>query len=636
MIGLTEEYSTGDKETEEEADKKKKEAKKEEKEAYAMDEIMVTATRTETPIEHIADSVTVITGEQIEQKGQATVYDVLKDIPGISLYQSGGPGNYTTIRMRGGQDRHVKLLVNGMSVGDYATGITPHYDLWNFLGTGDIERIEVVRGPQSALYGSDAISGVINIITKKGKGEPKYFMKGEGGSMDTRRLSGGVNGSTCGISYNITSSHDESGGVLRYGEFESDMISATFGSQFSEDTELNYSVQYTDSKLNMGGQSSEKTWKVYDDPHAYRNGRLFSQNLDFRQRITTFWEQKLSVGYDSTDKTHDDPDDGVLDATDNIKDSWSKAEYDSSAKKAYWQNNFFLGKRDTLTAGAEYEGIDVDREHRSASGRKAYKNSIETKSAYLQNQLLLLDESLSLTCGGRLDDHNAFGSHSTYKTGLAYLLGDYGTKLKATCGTGFMAPSIFNLYDPQYGNADLKPEESTSWDAGFEQKWFQDRVVLEAVYFDNQFKNLIAYDYSTLHYVNRDNADSHGIDVGLRLFPHKDISVSTSYTFTKGRENNADLANVPENSWKFNVTYSPGKFVLSADYYNVGDRLAYNQKEENRLDGYHLVNIAPSYQINKYLNIFGRIENLFNEDYMSSLPYEAPGIACYTGVKITF
>ncbi|MFH0727783.1 MAG: TonB-dependent receptor [Pseudomonadota bacterium] len=608
----------------------------EEKEATKLEEVVVTATRTETSIEHIADSVTIITGEEIAEKGQASVYDVLKDVPGLSLSQSGGYGNWTKVRMRGGEDRHIKLLVNGTSVGDYATGITKNYDLWNFVGTDDIERIEIIRGPQSALYGSDAISGVINIITKKGKGKPKFFLTGEGGSMDTYRASGGVNGSIENFSYNVTLSHNESGGIYRYSEFDSEMISTRFGYQFDKDKELNLSLQYTDSELNIGGQSSDRTWKVYDDPRAFRNGHLFFSNLDFQQRITPFWEHKLTMGYDNIEKKHNDPDDGILDVTDNIKDSWSKAEYIAATQKANWQHSFFFGKINTLTAGIDYEDIEVERDNLSASSHKVHDGAIDTKSLYLQNQLLLLNEALSFICGGRIDDHNAFGTHSTFSLKLAYFLKNYGTKLKTTYGTGFAAPSIFNLYDPQYGNPDLNPEESKSWEVGVEQKFFRDKVALEAVYFDNEFENLIAYDYTTLHYVNRARAESHGVEAGLRFLPLEDLSVSVSYTFTKGKENGADLAQVPRDNWKFNVSYQPGKLKLNADLYYVGERENYNQKAANRLDSYYLVNFSAAYPITNYLNIFGRVENLLDENYITSLPYEAPGMAGYGGVKVTW
>ncbi|MBU4312086.1 MAG: TonB-dependent receptor [Candidatus Omnitrophica bacterium] len=600
---------------------------------FDLGQVVVSATRTETSSEYVASSITVITAEDIERKGQATVYDVLKDVPGISLKQCGGAGQYSTVRMRGGQDRHIKLMINGSSIGDPATGITQHYDLWNFLSTDDIERIEIIRGPQSALYGSDAISGIINIITKKGKGKPKSFVRVRGGSMDTWKVSGGTRGAYKGMNYNVMLSHSDAGGVLPHDEFEDDTISTNFGYQLDEDKELNLSLQYSDTMVNLG-QSSTTKWKSYDDPHAYRYGHLFFSNLDFTQKVSSLWEHKLSLSYDRTSKTHDDPDDGLLDAADNINDSWSRAKYLGITKQVYWQNNFFLGKTDTLTAGVEYEDIDVDRDNESASSHKVYSNSVDTRSLYLQNQLLLFDESLSLICGGRLDDHSAFGDHTTYKLGSSYLIREYGTKLKATYGTGFAAPSTFQLFDPQYGTPGLNPEESKSWDVGLEQKLFGDKAVFETTYFHNDFENLIAY--ASGHYVNRDVAKSHGIETILSIFPWEYIEASVSYTFTDGEEDGKDLANVPENDWKLNLSYHPGKLKLSADFYYVGDRLAYDQEEEHRLNSYALVNVAASYQVNKNLNAFVQLENLLDEDYQSAARWEAPGFSAYGGMKIDF
>ena len=486
------------------------------------------------------------------------------------------------------------------------------------------------------MYGSDAISGVVNIITRTGRGEPKFFLKGEGGSLDTRRASGGVNGSYQGISYNLTLSYDETGGLLKDSEFKSNTASGRFGYRFSEDTELTLALQYTDSSLNMGGQSNNTTWKVYEDPRSYRKAKLFYSSLEFKQRIMSFWDHKLTIGYDREEKRPYDPDDGILDETDNIKDSKLLGRYISPVKKVYWQNNFYIGDIDIITAGIEYQDIHVDRRSTSSTVYSVIEDSVNTKSGYIQNQLLLLDGNLSFISGLRFDDDSAFGDHTTYNLGLAYILRDYGTKLKATYGTGFAAPSMFNLYHPEYGNPDLKPEESRSWDLGIEQKLFNNRVAFEVTYFSNKFKNLIAFDYTPYAYVNRDKADSHGVEAGLNLFLLKDLSISANYTFTDGEENGAELASVPKHEWLFNVTYNPGRLMLGADINYVGDRLAWNQVEENRLSSFTLVNIYGSYQINEHIKLFGRVENLLDEDYMLSPPWERPGITGYAGVNLTF
>lgn len=625
LPGLTEVNTTG-------------EEIKEVKEATKLEEIVVTATRTETPIKQISDSVTVITGEEIEKKGYATVYDVLKGVPGLYMDQWGGPGNYSYARMRGGQDRHIKLLVNGMSVGDQgAQSTTHHFDLLNFLATGDIERIEIVRGPQSALYGSDAISGVINIITKKGKGEPESFVRSEVGSMDTSRISAGHNGATGGFSYNITVSQDKTDGVLANSEFENKMVSTRLGYRFNPDIELDLAIQYTDSHVNQACEYSTSNFKLYDDPRDYRDGQLLFQNIAFRQKLASFWEHRITLGYDKIKKQRDDPDDGVLDANDNYNDIWRSFDSTSTTKKAAWQNTFFLGQIGTVTAGFDYEDVDAESASLTASGRKIFNESVHTTSAYLQDQLLLLDEALSVTIGARVDDHSVFGDHTTYKMGVAYLLKQWGTKFKANYGTGFLAPSLFKLYDQVYGNPDLEPEESWSWDVGFEQQLFDDRVVLKATYFDNTFENLIVYNSATKSYSNVQDAESHGIELGMRFNILDDLSASVVYTYTRGKENEKDLAYVPQNSGNLDITYSPGPFEFGVDLYYVGDRLTSGQKEKDRMDSYTLVNLSASYQVNRFINLFGRVENLFDKQYAPALPsWYAPGISGYAGVKVTF
>ena len=600
-----------------------------------LESVIVTATRTETLAENLPNSVTVISAKDIEQKGQSTLYDVLKDVPGLSIYQCGGPGQWTKVQMRGGQDRHIKLLINGSAVGDQATGTTPHYDLWNMLNTENIERIEVIRGAQSALYGADAISGVINIITKKGKGTPQFYLKTIGGSMDTWRTSSGVNGSQGKTDYNLTVSHNQTGGVLPNDESEDDAVAARLGYQFTDNTRLNFSAQFSDTMVNLG-QTASSPWKLYDDPNAYRYGELFFSSLDLTQKLTSFWDHKITLGFDNIRKRHDDIDDGVLDAADGINDSFKKSLYVSTTQKASWQNNFYIDDFDTFTAGVEYEGVDVDRDHLTSSSHKVYGDTINTKAVYLQNQLLLFEKALSFNLGGRIDDHSSFGTHSTYNIGLSYRFREIGTKIRGTYGTGFTAPSIFQLYDPTYGNEALSPEESKTWEMGVEQQLFGEKVIVEATYFHNDFENLIAYDASTTQYTNRDVAKSYGVETGVSIYPVEDVSISVSYTFTDGEEDGADLANVPKDDWKFGMAYSPDKFRISTDVYLVGDRLAYDQKEEHRLDSYCLVNIAGSYIFNRHLTLLAQVDNLFDENYESSARYYAPGRSFYGGIKVSF
>jgi vitamin B12 transporter len=172
---------------------------------------------------------------------------------------------------------------------------------------------------------------------------------------------------------------------------------------------------------------------------------------------------------------------------------------------------------------------------------------------------------------------------------------------------------------------------------GFEQQLFDDRVVLKATYFDNTFENLIVYNSATKSYSNVQDAESHGIELGMRFNILDDLSASVVYTYTRGKENEKDLAYVPQNSGNLDITYSPGPFEFGVDLYYVGDRLTSGQKEKDRMDSYTLVNLSASYQVNRFINLFGRVENLFDKQYAPALPsWYAPGISGYAGVKVTF
>lgn len=598
-----------------------------------LDDLVVTATRTETAIEHIADSVTVITREEIEVKGQDDLYDILNDVPGVSMKRCGAPGQWSYVKMRGGHNDHIKVLINGMSASEPREGGFSSY--WSYLEPEDIERIEVVRGPQSSLYGSDAVSGVINIITRKGQGRPTGYLKAEGGSMDTFKGAAGLNGSWKKFSYSLTYVRSDRGGVFEHEEYEADTLSGRFGYDVLENLALDLTLRYQEAWLNYG-DTDDTLHKAFDDPHSYKDTRLFFSSIGLNHKIATFWEHNLSFAYTDNKSEYDDPDDGLLDAEYDIYDGFLKGENYGKRKEFQWQHNFYVLDIDTISAGYANDrnegGSSYEDENHGTYGES--DSVFSNHSYFINNQLLLMDKALSFACGGRLDDHSQFGDHTTYKLGLAYSFRALGLKLKATHGTGFKAPTMFQLFDTTYGNLDLKPEESTSYDVGFEQRLFGGKVLIEATYFNNEFENLIAFDYGTWHYINSKEAESYGVETGLRFYPMDQLSAAIFYTYTDGEENDTDLTLVPKHDWTFNLTFTPGNLRISTDIFWVGERLSYDP--DYQLDSYTRVDVAAAYQLYKYLKLFGRIENLFDEEYEDGIGFPAPDLSAWAGVKVTY
>ncbi len=600
-------------------------------------EVVVTATRTETSIKHISDSITIISGDEIEKKLQLDLYSVLKDVPGVSMKRCGGPGQWSYVRMRGGFNRHIKVLINGMDFSDPLWG--DFSDYWSYLDTEDIEKIEIVSGPQSSLYGSGAISGVINIITKKGRGKPKIYVKAEGGSMDLLKGAVRINGAYKDFGYNLNYSYVEGGGVFKHEEHRDSTVSGRFDYSFLENINLDYTIRYTDSWRNYN-QWDYKTFKAYDDPRAFRNTYLFFSNLGITHKVFNWWDYKIAYAY-TEDTTHrNDPNDGILYANGSIivRDSFSKGKTKGKKNHVFLQNNFSIFDIDKLSMGYEYERDRGDYYYESAWGKKKYSMRIHNNSWYAHNQIFLIKNIFSIGSGVRTDDHSKFGTHTTYKLGVACLIDKFSLKLKANYGTGFKAPNMFQLYDPKYGNPHLDPEESESWDVGFLWHFFDKKVIVEGTYFHNHFKDLISFDYTTWKYTNINTAKSYGVEATLKVYPTDDLGFRLNYTYTDGKEEvkgeEKGLSIVPKHEVNCNLFYSLRDFFINLDLYYIGKRLAYDHKHV--MGGYMRLDVSASYIFLKHFNIFAKVENLFDRKYEAAYGYPAPKLSAWAGLKASF
>jgi vitamin B12 transporter len=626
-------------ETTKQSDNKEKKAKREK-----IKEIVVTATRIETPSREVGSSVTVITNQQIEERQDTTVLEVLRTVPALDVVRSGGPGGQTSVFIRGAKSEHTLVLIDGIEMND---PMEPghSYDFAN-LTTDNIERIEIIRGPQSTLYGSDAIGGVINIITKRGKGRPSGFASAEAGSFNTFREKAGTSGGNKWADYSLGISRWDTDGISAANEkdgnhekdgYENTSISTKLGVKPTEDFEADFVLRYIDTEAdidNYGGVGG-------DDP----NNKADSEQLFLRTQAQLYlfdglWEQKL--GFSLTDLDRDYRNDTDADHPADL----SRDSYDGQTLKFDWQHNLYLHETNTLTLGVENEKEKGESDYYSESAWGPYTSTFEKKTArttgyYLQDQVKLWD-SWFTTLGVRLDDHSRFGSETTYRIASAYLIRQTGTKLKGTYGTGFKAPSLFQLYS-QYGDKDLDPEESTGWDIGVEQSLFDKKLILGATYFSNEFDELIEFESGTSKYINVAEAEARGVEVFVSVRPIDDLTFLASYTYTdtEDEETGRNLLRRAKNKFGFDVNYrfiGKGNVNLGLVYVGKRDDNDYSTWPAKRveLDDYVLVNLAASYDITKNIQIFGRAENLLDEDYEEVKGFGMPEISAYAGVKLLF
>jgi vitamin B12 transporter len=584
-------------------------------------EVVVTANRTPIAAGDVGSSQSLITAQEIEQKQQPLVSDILRGSPGLDVVRSGGPNQITSVFMRGANSDHTLVMIDGIEANDPSSP-SRAFD-FSTLTVDDIDHIEVLRGPQSTLWGSNAIGGVVNIITKRGQGPLSGYVSAEGGSFNTFRESVGFSGSEKIVSYSFNLTEASSQGFpaadAKYGNTTPDgynnlSLATRFGFQLSKalDIDVIARIQHDRVRIDNGGGPGQ------DNPN-----RLLKSDEDFIrvQPHLVLFDGALvqTYGFNYTHYTREDTDPGF--ATQN----------DGDVIKFDFQNDLHLCKADTLTAG-----VDVYQEGFSATNTpQKYANSL---GIFVQDQVNLND-ALFFTGGMRYEDHSVSGSNITYRFTGAYIF-PTDTKLHASYGTGFKSPTLSDLY-ASYGSRDLKAEKSIGWDAGVEQSFLKRAIVLDATYFDNHFTNLIDYDFIANHEVNTGEARSQGVELGAAVRPCDKITTGINYTYTNTQDETTRLSllrRAPSRIGSFiNYRYCrQGSVTLTANYVSHRADIDPVTFSRTSVGGYVLVNLATAYKITDYLEFTARIDNLLNSHYEEVAGFGTADISFYGGLKLSF
>jgi vitamin B12 transporter len=598
--------------------------------------VVVSATRVPTPAIEVASSVTLITAEDIEARQERTISDVLKDVPGLNVVQTGGPGGATSVFIRGTNSNHTKVLIDGIDVSDPSNS-TGAFDFGQLL-TSDIERIEVLRGPQSGLYGSDAIGGVINITTRSGEGPMTLAAGLEAGSFETFNQAARLSGSQEAFHYSVTATHFHAGATpvtpldllaadeARNDDYDDNLtLSTKLRYDLSSNLDLGLVARYTDIHLHTTGEefpppdytgvpAAQQTTAATDESFA----RLTVHGVAFDGLL----DQTLGLAYAHLRTSTVDPEFGPALNT-------------GERRKADWQGNFRVAQGVTVVTGAEYERDDIDEPIRA---------SVHIASGYAELQSQLGSHWFS-ALNVRYDDNSRFGGKTTWRFAPAWVLPDSDTKLKASVGTGFKAPTLSELYQSFppffFANPDLKPESSTGWDAGFEQGLAQGAVRFGATYYYNRIHDLITTDVTGITYANIGEATTDGIESFVSWQPLKQLTLRLDYTYTEATDEvlHQELLRRPKHKGTVQVQWQPtSAWQLSVDILAVGSWVDGNRDFSiPRLDapGYTTVNLATSYDLNAHLSVFGRINNLFDRHYENPIGFLQPSLGAYAGLRVT-
>ena len=611
-------------------------------------EITVTATRVDTPTREIASSVTVITRDDIERSRKTTVLEILQDVLSVTLIQNGPIGAAASVHIRGGNAEHTLVMMDGVELND---PITPsrsidlaHYSLDN------VERIEVLRGPQSTLYGSDAISGVINIITRKGEGSPTINFSSQGGSYGFFSGSTTLSGSSEKIFYSVGAAFLHSSGFSAANEayegnsekdgYQNLTFSGRLGFRLNDNLEFDFVVRRIETEIdidNFGGAYG-------DDPNNLQTyNSLFLKGQARWLLWNNRWDQKLNLSVVDYDRSYENPTDEL-----HPFDS-DQAFYSSRFYKLDWQNNLYLNETNTVTFGVDFQEEHGESEYSSDGLWGPFQSLFPPQKAsttgfYVQDQLRLGGQFYA-TLGTRLDIHSQFGSSLTFRLAPAYLIENTGTKIKGTIGTGFKSPSLYQLFAPgtlwgPIGNETLEPEKSTGWDIGMEQSFFNEKILFSAQYFSHTYINLIDFDFID-GYINIAEAESKGFEFGFKGKITKNLSLYTSYTTTNHKDKGTGelLLRRPSSHFQGRINFSfltKGNIEFSLLFLGGRDDMEFFEFTSERvtMPSYTLVNSTVSYYVLSSTQIFLRLENIFNVDYETVKGYGAPGFSIFGGFRV--
>jgi len=605
--------------------------------------VFVTSTRTETPLQQVTTSASVITAKDIQDQQAETVLEALRNVPGLDVVQSGSRGTATSVFIRGSESDHVLVLIDGVEVNSTTLGA------FNFahLTTDNVERIEILRGAGGTLYGSQAIGGVINIITKKGQGPLEAGLSLEGGNGSTHRQSLSLRGGAGKLGYSFSAARIESQGFHSVNDdYRNLAASARLDYQVTEDASLKGIFHFVKTDL---GLFNNNNFASQPDPNAREASTQYLGKLEWEQKIFKDWDYRISG---SMFKEH------IKDSDDVDACTFFGFPCDSSTRDRFrpridtgeFQTNYRFEDWSTTTFGVEYK-------RRSASTSGGIDKAIRNLGYYLQEQFQFLDRRLIVIPGIRLDDNQSFGTAWTPSFSAAYLFRETGTKLKGGYAKGFKAPTLNELFFPPgfgcpaFGNPNLDPERSWELNAGVEQTVLSERVKLGVTYFHREVQDLIegrpipGDPFGCFRAENVGRARFDGVEWSLNIKLLTSLTVNANYTYLDWDTADGKLRRRPRHRGNVNLNYLYENLNVNLSANVVGSRDDFRAASpfgDITKPGYGIFDLASYYSLPwkvagvKNLTLFGKIENLFNKKYEEADGFRARPLNFLLGVRAIF
>jgi len=603
------------------------------------DQIIVTGSRTPISAGDTGSAVTVLTRDDIERRQARYVSDLLRSVPGFAISHSGVVGSQTQVRVRGSEANHVLVLIDGVRANDPATGDEFR---WEYLATSNVERIEIVRGPQSALWGSDAIGGVVHIITRSGNstGVGGYL---EGGSQNT--LNGALNGSFSGDDWSIGLGIEQL---------------TTDGSNISRTGSENDDADITTASVNVRFKSSEvismyfgarsvDAYSQFDAVDFFTTGLPADSNVatDSTQHTAqlgaTFGSENSRVRHHLNARYFDSDNRDLLDDTEESSSGSKRVTFAYQADISFGDN--------VLALALEHEDTKFEQRGTVNFGDPNQDQEMDVTSAVVDFQGRS-KENVTWLLSARFDNNSDFNDIVTGRASVAWNVGE-NTTLRANIGTGQKSPTFverYGYFPGQFiGNPDLKPERSVSYDLGIDQRITASATIQIAVFkqtVEDEIDGFV-FDPDTFLFTaeNLDTTSKRsGVEFGARWTVSEHFDLAMNYTYTDSTENGATELRRPRHEGNINVDLNfleaRGRLTLAADYGGTRQDIFFppwpSPSEIVTLDNYWLLDLTAQYKVSDAVKLFARASNLLDTEYEQVYGYNTPGRSVYGGVQVAF
>ncbi|MFC3230746.1 TonB-dependent receptor plug domain-containing protein [Marinibaculum pumilum] len=605
--------------------------------------VVTTPNLTPTPINEVGSAVSVLTAEELEDRQTSRLQDALNTLPGVDVSPNGATGAATPVRIRGLGPRNTLVIVDGIEVADPSRAQVVYE--FGTMPVDSIRSVEVLRGPQSALYGADASGGVINIVTKDPTKPFQASGLAEAGSYGEIRTNAGVGGVQGPVTFSADAATFRTRGYSSFSDKRGGSEADDFHSkslQGKAKVAIGDNVTaFAKGRWVWERQPSDSATRDLIDTYIKKQEQYYRAGSDISLldgRLTT----TIAANYSWHHRTY-------------IRGTLNGDTYDGTKTKLEARSAYAVSDRVTLAGGVETEEQQLRQRAPNSAGTPALGSidaTVGTNSAFGEAQVEPW-RNLTLTVGGRYDDNQQFGGEFTWRGTAAWFLPDWiapgwGTKFRGSYGTGFVTPSLYELNDPCIGFSDLKPEKSKGFDFGIDQSLPQGRLDLSATLFRVDIRDQIAYDsFRTLPaacqpyfgttggYGNRDTVRSDGVEFAVAAEPVDRFVVRGSYTYDRANDTSTDtsLADVPAHKAYLDLSYGV------TDALRVGGSARYQSSQRNFVgwsDPFTVFGLRADYDLRPNVSLFGRVENVLNHQYEERAGIGTPDRSVYAGIRARF